>query len=140
MRTALVTLGVPPAELGGAVERAARAVRAALEDPRGRWILAQRNTASSEYQAAFAEGGILRRVAIDRTFVDEHQVRWIIDYKISEHLGGDVEAFLDNERERYRAQLDTYARLFAAIESRPISCGLYYPLLRGWREWEPDNG
>jgi ATP-dependent exoDNAse (exonuclease V) beta subunit len=81
--------------------------------------------------------GALRRLVIDRTFVDEHNVRWVIDYKTSDHLGGDLDAFLDNELERYRAQLRDYKRLFAQLESRRIRCGLYFPLLGGWREWSP---
>jgi ATP-dependent exoDNAse (exonuclease V) beta subunit len=137
MRTLLASQGVPPADLDGAVDRATRAIAGSLHDPRGRWILTRRNVASSEYEAAFDEDHLSRRVVIDRTFVDDDNVRWVIDYKISEHLGGDIEAFLDNELERYRAQLETYARMFAAIESRPIRCGLYFPLLRGWREWAP---
>jgi ATP-dependent helicase/nuclease subunit A len=52
------------------------------------------------------------------------------------HEGAGVEAFLDSERERYRAQLDRYARLLARIDARPVRLGLYFPLLSGWREWE----
>ena len=90
---------------------------------------------------------------IDRTFVDEEGVRWIIDYKTSRHEGGDIAAFFDNERERYRGQLERYARLMRAgsapqedsLRSVPqgdllrsaqrIRLGLYFPLLGGWREW-----
>jgi len=62
-------------------------------------------------------------------------VRWIIDYKTSAHQGGDLEAFLDNERARYREQLEHYARLMVQRDERPIRLGLYFPLLGGWREW-----
>jgi len=73
---------------------------------------------------------------IDRTFIDEHDTRWIIDYKSSSHGGSGVETFLDNERERYRGQLERYRHLFAALETRPVRMGLYFPLLGGWREVE----
>jgi len=81
---------------------------------------------------------------IDRTFVDEQGVRWIIDYKTSTHEGGDVDAFLDNEQLRYRGQLERYARLLQAggapqgdlmSSEQSIRLGLYFPLLGGWREW-----
>jgi hypothetical protein len=75
-------------------------------------------------------------VAIDRTFVDERGTRWIVDYKTGTHEGGDLEAFLDRERERYRPQLARYATLMRGLDSRPIRLGLYFPLLNGWREWE----
>ncbi len=61
--------------------------------------------------------------------------RWIIDYKTSAHTGGDLEGFLDNEQERYRSQLENYAGVIQSMDSRPVSLGLYFPLLQGWREW-----
>ena len=79
--------------------------------------------------------GAFVNVSLDRTFVDDAGIRWIIDYKTSLHEGGGLDAFLDRERERYRAQLERYAALMASTESRPIRLGLYFPLLAGWREW-----
>jgi len=72
----------------------------------------------------------------DRTFVDAEGVRWIVDFKLSRHEGADKEAFLDAERERYRDQLEKYARAMHGMDQRPVRLGLYFPLLRGWREWE----
>ena len=80
------------------------------------------------------DGELVDRV-IDRTFVDENGVRWIVDYKTGTHEGGDVEAFLDREQERYRAQLEQYAALMRMLDNRPVKLGLYFPLLKGWREW-----
>jgi hypothetical protein len=72
---------------------------------------------------------------IDRTFVDEGGVRWIIDYKTSQSPGEDLENFLEAEKERYREQLERYARLMALRDNRPIRLGLYFPLLGAWLEW-----
>ena len=44
-------------------------------------------------------GGKLYETVIDRTFVDENGVRWIIDYKTSSHEGGGLEK-LSRCRER----------------------------------------
>ena len=74
-------------------------------------------------------------VIIDRTFIDEHGVRWIVDFKTSVHEGADREAFLDNERVRYAAQLQRYGALMRMLDAREIRLGLYFPLLGGWREW-----
>jgi ATP-dependent exoDNAse (exonuclease V) beta subunit len=76
---------------------------------------------------------------VDRTFVDADGLRWIIDYKTGRHEGTDVEAFLDRERERYRAQLEAYARAFRLMDGRPLRLALYYPMLDGWREWTPGD-
>ena len=76
------------------------------------------------------------RGLVDRTFIDEDGVRWIIDFKTSSHEGGGLEAFLEEQQRRYCDQLERYARLFAP-QGRPVRLGLYFPLLDGWREWAP---
>ena len=77
-------------------------------------------------------------VVVDRTFVDEEGIRWIVDYKTAADRGGDAEAFLDREENRYRPQLDRYAQILRAWEDRPVRVGLYFPLIPAWRTWEPE--
>jgi ATP-dependent helicase/nuclease subunit A len=137
-RTALAALGVPSAELAGAAERVRSALTRVLEDDRGRWILASRPQAACEYPLCGIVDGEVVSVRIDRAFIDDDGVRWIVDYKTSSHEGSGLEAFLDNERERYRGQLELYRRIFAALEERPVRAALYFPLLNGWREVEPE--
>jgi hypothetical protein len=83
--------------------------------------------------------GQVRHYSVDLCFV-EQGTRWIVDFKTGTHEGGNVEAFLDNERERYRAQLETYGTLISAIDAGagrplPMRLALYFPLMGGWREW-----
>ncbi len=130
IRTALLSLGVPAAEVDDGLDRVSRALGAALEDPRGRWILQQREGASCEVALTSASGDLVRQVRIDRTFLEDG-VRWIIDYKSSSHEGGDLDAFLDNEVVRYREQLSGYGEWFPGERVR---LGLYFPLLGAWRE------
>ena len=114
-----------------------RALRNVIRDTRARWILSgAHREALCEYRLAGHIDGAFISVTLDRTFVDEHGVRWIIDYKTSLHEGAGLAAFLDRERERYHAQLERYAQLLARVDSRPIRLGLYFPLLNGWREWD----
>jgi ATP-dependent exoDNAse (exonuclease V) beta subunit len=133
LRAALLTLGVPRAELDEAAARVSDALRATLDDPRGRWLLGPRDEGHAEYAVTGVAGGRIVNAVMDRTFVDG-DARWIVDYKTGTHAGGDADAFLDQERERYRGQLETYAALMRALDSRPIRLGLYFPLLHGWRE------
>jgi len=133
VEAALLTEGVPPAEMARAAPLVMEAVGHALEDPRGRWILGPHEQAACEY----AVGGGPSDARVDRTFIDEAGTRWIIDYKTSSHQGGGLNAFLDNERERYRQQMEGYMQLFAALEKRPVRAALYFPLLRSWREITP---
>lgn len=135
-RNMLACLGVPEARLKVAVEEICAALQAALEDQRGQWILSgQHQQASCELALSGIRDGGIDRMVIDRTFVDEHGTRWIIDYKTGTHTGGGVDEFLDREQQRYRQQLQRYASIMSKMEANPIRLGLYFPLLGGWREW-----
>ncbi len=129
--------GMTGKDLDWACNQAALALTGILNDPRGFWILS--NVHACPYNEFPLTGMLddkLVNVIIDRTFVDEHDNCWIIDYKTSRHEGPDREAFLDQEQLRYRNQLSRYAKLMQQLENRPIKLGLYFPLLQGWREWE----
>ncbi len=129
---ALRNLGVPEDELPAAVARVARSLSSTLADDRGRWILSPHKEAATELALSTPEGAF----RIDRTFLDSNGTRWIVDFKVSDHTGGSLDAFLDNERERHREQLERYARILASIDARKTKLGLYFPLLGGWREWD----
>jgi ATP-dependent exoDNAse (exonuclease V) beta subunit len=139
IRAALLVEGVPHTDLEQAVARVETAFRATLQDERGRWILAPHQDAHSEYALAGTVNGRTRHFIVDRTFVDESSVRWIIDYKTGTHEGGDLEGFLDSEQARYRLQLEHYAALMRGLDARPIRLGLYFPLLQAWREWPAEE-
>ena len=135
-RKMLIRLGVPEGRLKVATEKVDAALRATLEDPRGRWILSGRHeNASCELALSGRGDGGIMHLVIDRTFVDAQGTRWIIDYKTGAHTGGRVEEFLDREQERYRPQLERYAGVMRKMDAKPIRLGLYFPLLGGWREW-----
>jgi len=132
--------GVPVEERALSLQRVMDALNLTLSDTRGRWILDSNHAeATVEWPLSGVDHGNLVHVVLDRTFVDPDGVRWIVDYKTGSHEGPDVEAFLDNEVQRYRPQLERYARLLSQYDTRPIRLGLYFPLLRGWREWSFRN-
>ncbi len=117
-----------------------RGIAATLDDPRGRWLFDPRHTdSSSELALTSVIDHEFVRVVLDRTFVDAGGTRWIVDFKLSQHEGADRAAFLDSERERYREQLERYARVMRGLDARSIRLGLYFPLLGGWREWPADT-
>jgi len=131
----LANLGVSPRELADATKRVETALLRTLDDPRGRWILTSHLDSACEVSLAGLIDAKLSESVIDRTFIDEAGVRWIIDYKTSDHQGSDLESFFDAETKRYKEQLERYARLMFQKDERPIRLGLYFPLLGGWREW-----
>ena len=130
--------GVPAAQVEVATQRVVDSLLAIAEDERGRWIL---RPGLAEEARELGLSGVLEgrivKIVLDRTFVDQG-VRWIIDYKTSQHSGGEREQFLDNEVMRYAQQMRRYARIAARLGSEPIRLGLYFPLMRAWREWPAD--
>ncbi len=136
-RASLLRHGVMQEELDGAVERVEKSLLLTLQDQQGRWIMDGQHQDS---QCEYAMTGVLRdramRVVIDRTFVDADGSRWIIDYKTGSHEGGGVEAYLDEEQDRYRNQLQRYAALMRLQDDRPIQLGLYFPMMQAWRTWK----
>ena len=107
-----------------------------LEDARGRWILGPHRESFTEYRISALVDGELRRLVIDRMFVDADGKRWIVDYKTSAHEGAGLEEFLDLQLERYARQLGGYSAAFAGED---VSLGLYFPLVKGWRQWRGEK-
>jgi ATP-dependent exoDNAse (exonuclease V) beta subunit len=122
----LLRRGVSPADVQGAADLVAAALANALADERGRWVLGKHPLARNEYRLRNRE----RRFRIDRYIEDADGKKWVVDYKTSAHEGAGLEAFLDEQRERYAAQLDAYAEALGGAGR-----GLYFPLQKGWREW-----
>ena len=132
---ALSAQGLSGERLREGMIRVEKALRATVTDPRGRWILRRHMEDQREYSLGGLVDGRVRHFVLDRTFVDDAGIRWIIDYKTGSHEGGNLEAFLDNEQARYRSQLENYRLLMSRLDSRRIRLGLYFPMLQAWREW-----
>jgi hypothetical protein len=118
--------GVAPGDLDNAVKLVMQALKNALADERGRWVLGPHPKARNEYRLRNRE----RSFRIDRHFEDDKGRKWVVDYKTSVHEGAGVEVFLDLQQERYAAQLEAYADALGGAAK-----GLYFPLQKGWREW-----
>ena len=138
-KSRLARLGVAGQEQDRAVSHVLTAIQRTLDDDRGQWVLSKKHSETkNEYPLTGEVDGVYRSVVIDRTFVDDNNVRWIVDYKTSRHEGSDVDAFLDNEQLRYQEQMALYGQMLRRQENRAIQLALYFPLLSGWREWSYD--
>jgi ATP-dependent helicase/nuclease subunit A len=122
--------GLQRASATAAAELVALALRNTLHEERGRWLLGPHPEARSEHRVRVRGSSGLRTYVIDRLFRDSVGVRWVVDFKTSRHEGSGLDAFLDEQRSRYEPQLNAYAMALG----RP-RLGLYFPFLRGWREW-----
>ena len=83
-----------------------------LSHDKGRWILGSHKDARCEYPLTQIKNNTYQSRVIDRTFIDEDNIRWIIDYKTGQHMGSDLDIFYKNEKNRYQGQLDQYEKVF----------------------------
>ncbi|GMR08434.1 MAG: UvrD-helicase domain-containing protein [Gammaproteobacteria bacterium] len=135
-RALLLFFGVTGRDIDAATNRVVESLSSVLQYDRSGWLFYRYRESANELPLTGVLDNNVINVVLDRTFVDNNDVRWIIDYKASRHEGGGLEDFLDQEADRYKNQLQRYARLMALQEDRSIRLGLYFPLVDGWREWE----
>ena len=148
----LTRQGLTGARLSEALERVTRSLHHAFHQPKIRWALNldshnQFTESFSEYPLSSLEpSGEVNHHIVDRTFVDESDIRWIIDYKTSvfeskeiqdsEKGGGYLSEtdFIQQQVGHYQSQLERYGQLFAQIEKRPQQWVLYFSDIDRWIE------
>jgi ATP-dependent helicase/nuclease subunit A len=139
LESRLAALGIEEAAAKIGADRALQALRATLEDSRGKWLFdPTHREAHSELALSGLRGAQIVNAVIDRTFVAADGTRWVVDFKTSPHEGGDLTTFIDREEKRYTPQLSLYARLARELGPEPVRAGLYFPLLTAWREVDVD--
>jgi hypothetical protein len=140
-------------DLPVALARVQQSLQNALSHSQVRWALSnhwiesatelslvsvQLSDASTEYSQQTNQVNLH---VVDRTFVDDTNTRWIIDYKTSAFVGEwhalDLtkrQAFLNAKIAQYHPQLARYGALFAQLENRPQKWVLYFSDLNEWIE------
>lgn len=123
-------------------------------DPMGRWILAshsvpiglQEQSGSTGFEVPFTsfhENG-LRSVRFDRVFLagdqplaDGTDHLWIVDFKTTGHGQIGLDEFLENRKDEYIGQMQTYANAVETVwlKHENIRLGLYFPLLTRFIWW-----
>lgn len=130
-RRHLVESGMAAGEVGGALYQVETALHRVQQDPRAAWIFArEHDDIRTEWALTGIDQGTVRHVVLDRAFVDNEGIRWVIDFKSSRHEDRESLAdFLAVEKERYRTIMARYAGILGKLESRAIRTALYYPVL-----------
>ncbi len=107
-----------------------------LACPKGQWILDPNHSdCRAEWQLSMKTSRGIENVIIDYAFVDDNDIRWIVDYKLINQKNMDDKA-LQEEVEKYRAQLEKYRKAVYQFEKRNIRCGLYFPIAKLWYEYD----
>ena len=135
--------GVPPESLERRVSQVKSALIHTLQDAEGRWVLTARDEASSEL-ALTAWHEDRTSVRLDRVYragaqplADGREFVWIVDYKTTTHGHERIEKFLEDEKETYAEQMETYARMLRRSVQEEIRVALYYPMLPKLIWWKP---
>ncbi len=105
-----------------------------LADPRGQWLLAPHRDSQAEIPMTYKDNKAIKHVVIDRSFLCQDHIRWIIDYKTSEPKEDSIENFVKNQRDRNHNQLEQYAQCFPLDKN--IMLALYFPACQGWTQWK----
>jgi len=127
----LTTLGCPGQQVVSAGRLVHECLLGALTGKHGRWVLQGHDEAECEVALSAELDGVRIEAVVDRTFLLEDGVRWIVDYKTSAPSGDESrEEFLQRELDGYRSQLSTYLQIFELLEpGRPVTGALYFPRL-----------
>ena len=140
------------------------ALKNALEDSQGQWILAAHRDAlseaalqgwsgagdssSEEWDSTGSNSGAQSfSVRLDRVFragasplsdaTAGEDFLWVVDYKTAAHDEAGVETFLDRQKEIYQPKMESYAQALRLLhgDGTAINLALYYPLLRKLVWW-----
>jgi ATP-dependent exoDNAse (exonuclease V) beta subunit len=102
--------------------------------PEAEWLFKTIHT-EDECELALTDfsSGYRRDFIIDRTFVDQHGERWIIDYKsASPRAGQTLATFCEEQARLYQPQLENYQRLLVEMlmnPSQPVRLALFFTAL-----------
>ena len=135
----LRVLAVPESKQAKAIATIIQAVKNTLSDEKGQWILQHWQQARNEWVLMDIDdvSGKLQRHILDRSFIDAHGTRWIIDYKTSQANGVAIDAFIANKRAQYYPQLERYRHLVQQLDPvHPIQTALFFPLLPAGARWQ----
>lgn len=138
-QAALHREGVSHPERDTMTRRVAEALSRCLSDPQGRWLLSEHPRENHvELPLTGWVAGELVNGVLDRCFIDEHGVRWVVDYKTTTHEGGNLEEFLAEQVRRYTPQMRRYVHLVSELGPEPVRAGLYFPWLQRFIELDGD--
>ena len=135
-RRGLIQEGMALTEVDAALLLVEDAILNTRSDPDAAWIFStSHQDIRTEWPLTGVVEGQLYHCVIDRSFVDDSGIRWIIDFKSSRHeQKRDLEKFISTEIQRYQKVMDRYAFLVGAVDARPVRKALYYPVLQRLEE------
>jgi len=118
-------------EIDNAMTKIEQSLSNTLQDSELSWVFdhGQESSAAELALQSYASGFVHTHV-IDRTFIDNNGVRWIIDYKSSQPSSKQsLESFLAEQVALYSGQLTRYRSLFENEENKGVKTALLFTSL-----------
>lgn len=134
LRSLLMQQGIINADIEVSLNIVTTAIQNTLTDPKGLWILNKHPHAETEFHLTTVMDGKIEHIVIDRTFVDDNNIRWIIDYKSTLLVSGQLSDFLTREAAKYAKKLALYQHALQNYDQREVRVGLYFPMIPAWHE------
>ena len=104
-RQRLAFMGVSNNRLAFAVERLHKGVKLMQADIQAHFLFKDYTIQKNEMALATFENGMVHQYRIDRTFVDENDTRWIVDYKTTYTQAENIDSFVDQQNaDRHKEQ------------------------------------
>lgn len=136
LKARLHALSVLESEMENCLSAILSAIKNILEDKRAQWILHSHHDAQCEWSITHYINNEMQHWIIDRSFIDEKNTRWIIDYKTAKPAENEtIEKFLEIQKKEHEEKLNSYAATLSAMENKSIKIGLYFPMCCQWIEW-----
>ena len=135
----LRSLQLSTKEMECAIRHMRETVLKTLTNPKLNWIFDNQNRESAcELEIVRQKNGHLQKFIIDRTFIDQDEIRWIIDYKTSQRQPQQSESeFIQDQIKKYRPQLENYRCLLQNTEKRTVRLALMLTEIPALIEIEP---
>jgi len=112
-----------------------KSIHNTVTDQKGRWILSKHRQAESEKVLLMNSQQAVKQFVVDRTFLDEKGVRWIVDFKTAKPLDDECkQSFIERESVAYREQLWQYKHLYQSMGASVVKVALYFTYYPCWQE------
>ena len=101
--------------------------QSAFQDPMFHWIIQHHTDAHNELALQYTEDNEIKTCIIDRTFIDEKNTCWIIDYKTHIFSQDTSQKRIKSYMEKhYTHQLNTYQKVMTALKpNQTIKTAIY---------------
>lgn len=136
----LRSAGFTPQEITHSIQTIKVALTNVFQDTQHHWIFEHHHRQNHcEYSVTTHINDQYQTLIIDRTFIDDQNTRWIIDYKTNQPNDNEaLSEFLAKEKLRHTPQLNQYATALNSIPPSPstLKIALYYPLIPTCLAWE----